>query len=133
QHIGRRYSLEDEVIIGRSSNVSIQIDHNSVSRQHAKIITTGHKSRIEDMGSTNGTFVNDEAVRQMELRDGDLIRVGNVIFKFLSGSNIEAKYHEEIYRLTTIDGLTNAFNKRYFLEALERELNRAHRYRRDVS
>lgn len=133
QNIGRRYSLDSEVIIGRSSTVALQIDHNSVSRQHAKIITQAHKSRVLDLGSTNGTFVNDEAVQEAELRDGDLIRVGNVIFKFLSGTNIEAKYHEEIYRLTTIDGLTNTYNKRYFLEALERELNRSKRYGRELS
>ena len=44
-----------------------------------------------------------------ELRDGDIVRVGQTIFKHLSGSNIETKYHEEIYRLTTIDGLTDGF------------------------
>ena len=66
------------------------------------------------------------------LRDGDLIKIGRTIFKFLTGGNIENAYHEEIYRLTTVDGLTQIFNKRYFLETLEREIARAHRYRRDA-
>ena len=56
------------------------------------------------------------------LENGDQLRCGNTIFKFLSGSNIEAQYHDEIYRLTTTDGLTQIYNKRYFLETLEREL-----------
>ena len=67
------------------------------------------------------------------LGDGDLIKIGRTIFKFLSGGNIERAYHEEIYRLTTIDGLTQIYNKRYFLETLEREIARSSRYRRDMS
>jgi diguanylate cyclase (GGDEF)-like protein len=77
--------------------------------------------------------VNDELIDEYVLRDGDFIKIGRSIFKFLSGNNIENAYHEEIYRLTTIDGLTQVFNKRYFLETLEREIGRAQRYRRDLS
>jgi two-component system cell cycle response regulator len=67
------------------------------------------------------------------LRDGDLIKIGRTIFKFLTGGNIENAYHEEIYRLTTIDGLTQISNKRYFMETLEREIARGHRYQRSLS
>jgi diguanylate cyclase (GGDEF)-like protein len=88
---------------------------------------------MRDLGSTNGTYVNDELIDEYVLRDGDFIKIGRSIFKFLSGNNIENAYHEEIYRLTTIDGLTQVFNKRYFLETLEREIGRAQRYRRDLS
>src|SRR5262249_53482382 len=55
------------------------------------------------------------------------------ILKFLSGADIEAQYHEEIYRLTIIDGLTQTHNRRYLLEALEREHMRAQRHDRDLS
>ena len=72
--------------------------------------------------ATNGTYINDELIDEYLLRDGDFIKVGRCIFKFLSGSNIENAYHEEIYRLTTIDGLTQIYNKRYFQETLEREI-----------
>jgi diguanylate cyclase (GGDEF)-like protein len=85
------------------------------------------------MGSTNGTYINDELVDECVLRDGDLLKVGRCIFKFLSGTNIENAYHEEIYRLTTVDGLTQIFNKRYFQEALGREIGRAYRYHRELS
>jgi len=131
ENIGRRHPLEHpEIIIGRSETTHLQVNQESVSRQHAKLQTTEGSTTISDLGSTNGTFVNNDRVDRAELRDGDLVRIGQTIFKYLSGSNIEAKYHEEIYRLTTIDGLTQAFNKRYFLETLERELNRALRYSR---
>src|SRR5262249_34048721 len=67
------------------------------------------------------------------LRDRDLVKIGRTIFKFLTGGNIESAYHEEIYRLMTVDGLTQVYNKRYFMETLERELSRSQRYRRDLS
>lgn len=132
--LGKKYNLDrPSLIIGRSSKADIQIDQESVSRNHCKIINTGKTIMVRDLGSTNGTYVNDELVDEYVLRDGDFIKIGRCIFKFLSGSNIENAYHEEIYRLTTIDGLTQVYNKRYFLETLEREMGRAHRYRRDLS
>ena len=60
-----------------------------------------------------------------KLKDGDYLRVGNCIYRFLAGGNVEAEYHEEIYRLTIIDGLTEIHNKRYLLEFLDRELARS--------
>jgi two-component system, cell cycle response regulator len=132
--LGKKYNLDrPSLIIGRSSKADIQIDQESVSRNHCKIINTGKTILLRDLGSTNGTYINDELVDEYVLRDGDFIKVGRCIFKFLSGSNIENAYHEEIYRLTTIDGLTQVYNKRYFLETLEREIGRAQRYRRDLS
>src|SRR5206468_804419 len=57
----------------------------------------------------------------------------NCIYRFLIGGNVEAEYHEEIYRLTIIDALTDIHNKRYFLEFLDRELARSARYERPLS
>ncbi|RMH39468.1 MAG: GGDEF domain-containing protein [Deltaproteobacteria bacterium] len=132
--LGKKYNLDKpSLIIGRSSKADIQIDQESVSRNHCKIINTGKTIMLRDLGSTNGTYVNDELIDEYVLRDGDFIKIGRSIFKFLSGDNIENAYHEEIYRLTTIDGLTQVYNKRYFLETLEREIGRAERYRRDLS
>jgi len=132
--LGKKFNLDQATIsLGRSSKADIQIDQESVSRNHAKIVNTGKSIILRDLGSTNGTYVNDDLIDEYVLRDGDLIKIGRTIFKFLTGGNIENAYHEEIYRLTTIDGLTQIFNKRYFLEMLERELSRAKRYRRELS
>jgi len=132
--LGKKYNLDKpSLIIGRSSKAEIQIDQESVSRNHCKIINTGKTIMLRDLGSTNGTYVNDELIDEYVMRDGDFIKIGRSIFKFLSGNNIENAYHEEIYRLTTVDGLTQIYNKRYFLETLEREIGRAQRYRRELS
>jgi two-component system cell cycle response regulator len=132
--LGKKFNIEGRsMIIGRSSKCDVQIDQESVSRNHCKIVNTGKTALIRDLGSTNGTYVNDDPVDEHVLRDGDLVKIGRTIFKFLTGTNIEHAYHEEIYRLTTVDGLTQVYNKRYFMEVLEREISRSQRYARELS
>jgi len=132
--MGKKYNIEKPtIIIGRSSKSDIQVDQESISRSHAKLVNSGETVVIRDLGSTNGTYVNDELVEECTLRDADLVKIGRTIFKFLTGGNIENAYHEEIYRLTTVDGLTQIFNKRYFMENIERELSRSQRYGRSLS
>ena len=132
--LGRRAALaQGNFEIGRSSKSDLAIDQESISRHHARITFDGKRHVIEDLGSTNGTFVNDTLVKRGGLRDGDQIKVGRSILKYMSGDNIEANYHEEIYRLMTMDALTLTHNRRYFTEALEREFNRSQRYHRALS
>lgn len=132
--LGKKYSLDhDATILGRSSKVHIQVDEDAISRNHAVIEHVNGEVVVRDLNSTNGTYVNDHPVRQHSLTDGDQIKLGRTIFKFLGGSNIEAAYHDEIYRLTTMDGLTQTYNKRHFLRELEREMSRSTRYDRNLS
>jgi two-component system cell cycle response regulator len=133
--LGKKFILEDEEFtIGRDVKNNIVVDLDNVSRRHAKITTRQGRSFLVDLGSTNGTYLNDnEVLEEMPLRTGDYVKVGGSIFKFLSGGNIETLYYEEIYQLTIVDGLTTIHNKRYFLEYLEREMGRCHRYGRPLS
>jgi diguanylate cyclase (GGDEF)-like protein len=132
--MGRRFPLSrDEIVVGRGAECDIQVDRDSVSRRHARVFRAGDNWSVEDLQSTNGTYVNDVPVTKTAIRDADLVKVGAAIFKFLSGSSIEASYHEEIYKLTIVDALTGAHNKRYFLEFLEREIARCAYYRRPLS
>ena len=135
EDLGRKFDLvSEETLIGRTSKAEIQVDQDSVSRNHAKIRVDGTRITIEDMGSTNGTIVNDEHIEDsLRLRNGDLVKIGRTIFKFIASNNIEAAYHDEIYRMTTVDGLTQVFNRRYFEDAIERELSRSRRYTRPLS
>ena len=133
--MGKRYplSVSAAVVIGRGTDCAIHIDDHSVSRKHARVEPTPQGYAAEDLVSTNGTFVNDSPVTRHILRDGDYLRVGNCIYRFLAGGNIEAEYHEEIYRLAIIDGLTDIPNKRYLMEFLTRELARSVRHKRPIS
>jgi diguanylate cyclase (GGDEF)-like protein len=128
-NLGRRYPLDRrEMLVGREGEVDLLLEVASVSRRQAKLFHAVGSWFVEDLNSTNGTFVNEERVKTRALQTNDLVRFGEVILKFLVGSNIEAAYHEEIYRVSIQDGLTGAYNKRYFLEFLDREISRTVRY-----
>jgi diguanylate cyclase (GGDEF)-like protein len=132
--LGKNYPVTDEMItIGRDATATIQIDQENVSRTHCKLETANGTTHIEDLGSTNGTYLNDVPIQRERLRHGDLIKVGGVVFKFISGGNIEGLYHEEIYRMTIVDGLTQVANKRYLLEFLDREISRSIRFGRPLA
>lgn len=133
--MGCRYPMNDKpLMVGRGEDCEIRIQDNSVSRRHAKIEHRAEGFYVSDQNSTNGTFVNDKPLDgAWLLQDGDYVRVGNCIYRYLAGGNIEAEYHEEIYRLTILDGLTQIHNQRYMTEFLEREVARSHRHNRPLS
>src|SRR3954470_9176018 len=133
-HLGKRFELNSTAItVGRGHDCDILLDRDAVSRRHARIERIPEGWRVVDLDSTNGSYVNDVQIHEHTLHDGDRVKIGNAIFKFLTGGNVETAYHEEIYRMTIIDGLTQAYNKRYFIEQLERELARCGRNKRPLS
>ncbi len=132
--LGKRYVLDmSHMRVGRGAENHVVLDGDSVSRRHAHFEQRGAAWCVVDNNSTNGTYVNDVQIRDFqELRNGDRIKIGGTIFKYLSGQDVEAQYHEEIYRMTIIDGLTGAHVKRFFLEALEKEILRSRRHQRPL-
>jgi len=72
-----------EIIVGRSSELDMVLVEDMVSRKHAKITTDEKTVTIQDLGSTNGTFVNGEKIRKVELKDGDRILIGTSIVKLV--------------------------------------------------
>ncbi len=133
--LGKRFVLDRNPLrVGRGADNHIVLEGDSVSRRHAHFERRTNAWYVVDDGSTNGTYVNEEQInRDALLTNSDRIKVGPTILKFLSGADAEAKYHEEIYRMTIVDGLTQIHNKRYLYEALEREVIRARRHDRDLS
>lgn len=139
--IGRRITLgQQRVSVGRARNADLVFEEESVSRNHCQITPLfAHDGMppeawsIEDLQSTNGTLVNDEAIARVNLQHGDQVQIGRNICKFLASGHIESAYHEEIYRLMMSDGLTGLANRRAFEDALNRELSRAARYARPLS
>jgi two-component system, cell cycle response regulator len=132
--MGARYALSDvPVVLGRGNDCDIRINDHSVSRRHARIQPGADGYYAVDLQSTNGTFVNDAPIASTKLHDGDYLRVGNCIYRYLAGGNVEAEYHEEIYRLTIMDALTQIHNQRYLMEFLDRELIRSARHGRPLA
>jgi diguanylate cyclase (GGDEF)-like protein len=132
--LGSRFVLGDSpVLLGRDLKCDICIDDPSVSRHHARFEPQGDGFAVTDLQSTNGTSVNKIPITHSKLKDGDDLRFGNCIYRFLASGNVEAQYHEEIHRLTIIDVLTHIPNRRYLLQVLERELLRSARYQRPLA
>jgi len=133
--LGRRIELPSgEITIGRDDDNAISLPLHTISRRHARLFERDNHHYIEDLDSTNGTLVNEVEIDGAQpLRNGDLVRCGGAVLKFIEGGNIEALYHEEIYRLTITDGLTQIANKRHFADFLEREIARASRHGRPLS
>ncbi|MFZ5470448.1 MAG: FHA domain-containing protein [Myxococcota bacterium] len=89
---GGEYPLKSDkqVVIGRSSELDMVLVEDMVSRKHAKITFSAGKITIEDLGSTNGTFVNGEKIKQARLKEGDRILIGTSILKLVhQGANAQ--------------------------------------------
>ena len=133
--LGKRYPLtETQNVVGRSPTVQIIINEASVSRQHARFVLVGDNVVVEDMGSSNGTFLNDVRTEgQVPLKDGDIVRLGTVLLKFFAHDNVDSVMHDKIYRMATIDAGTQIFNKQYLLDALDSEFKFSSTYSRELS
>ncbi|MET0385228.1 MAG: GGDEF domain-containing protein [Polyangiales bacterium] len=134
--LGRRHVLDQELVtIGRDRENDIVLDSDSVSRRHARVEHREGRIYLTDLDSTNGTYVNDdsEPVRDSQLRRGDQVKIGDTIFKYLSGSDVEAQYHETIFNMTITDGLTDVGNKKRLDQLVQKEIPRAVRHNRELS
>jgi two-component system cell cycle response regulator len=136
EDLGRRYLLSKQsTSIGRGPANDIVLANDCVSRRHVQFEQRNGEVFVVDQSSTNGTFVNDEPQRvgERQLRRGDQVKVGDTIFKFLAGSDVEAQYHEVIFRMTVTDGLTNLCNRKQLDQLLEEEIPRMGKTGRELS
>lgn len=137
QRLGSRYRLSpgSNLEIGRSGAVGISLPEvMSISRKHARLRYLGPVVTLEDLGSTNGTYINGIPVKgRAVLKSGDRFQTAAVHFKFLHEQDVESAYHLAIYELVSRDGLTEIYNKRKYEEEVQREFSRALRHRRPLS
>lgn len=79
------YQLDKErITVGRKPDNDIQIDNLAVSGKHALIITILDDSFLEDLGSTNGTYVNGKLIKKYALKNGDVITIGKHELKYIN-------------------------------------------------
>jgi DNA-binding winged helix-turn-helix (wHTH) protein len=90
---------EGENVIGRDPSCGVWLDQKGVSRRHARVIVKDDVAEIEDLGSTNGTFVSETAISgPRQLRDADVIQIGSVDLKYRSWSPSKPVATERIRR-----------------------------------
>jgi two-component system, cell cycle response regulator len=133
--LGRAYKLgeREQVSIGRGPECPICIEDATISREHAEVRGEPGGRIVADLGSTNGIILNGNRIERSPLRSGDVMRMGAVVLKYLSGGDIENVYHEEVHRISTQDGLTQVANRDFFEWSIEREFSRAKRHQRPLS
>ena len=129
-NVGEMYRLEEgETFLGRGQNATIKLMDDGISRKHARIFQEGGTVVIEDLKSSNGTIVNGAPVATQMLKDGDKIRLGSTtILKFTYNDQLDENFQQQMYEAALRDGLTKAFNKKYFLDRLETEIAYARRH-----
>lgn len=137
RRLGTRYRLGpgETLEIGRSPDAAICLSEvPSLSRRHARLRFHHGIVHLEDLGSRNGTWVNDRRVKGREaLASGDRFQLGAVHFKLLHERDVEHAYHLAIHEMLERDGLTGAFNRRKLGEEGAREISRARRHGRPLA
>lgn len=118
---------KENMVLGREISNDISIPETSISRKHTEFMLTENGVTAKDLGSTNGTFVNDEKLVPNVpriLNEGDHIRCGNTLFKFVRQGQIETRAGLRNYDYST-DSLTGIFNRKAIIETLQEEFTKA--------
>jgi diguanylate cyclase (GGDEF)-like protein len=134
--IGREYRLRRSAsVLGRDEDAVLRVLDERVPRRHALLELIYDPAEqvqrvfITDLQSTNRTYVNGEAVERRELREGDKLRVGDTVLKFVLQDAIDARFHQEIHDRIAYDQLTKLLTKESLYTALEAELRRCAHYK----
>ena len=135
-HAGAMFRIDgDRNVIGRAADATIRLQDEGLSWHHASIRRLAGSYYLEDLGSTNGTFLGQERVRRIRLlEDGDRIGLGrHTVLKLELLDALEAEVSERLYESLVSDPLTGAYNRLAFDDRLKAELAFAARHRTEVS
>lgn len=123
---GKTINFNKKVIkIGRSKSNDLVLHDQKVSKEHCEIRITLNDELIideiilQDLFSTNGTYLNDEYIEQKVLRFGDKIRIGTTVLLFKSSDEVEETYHSKLFNIATTDPLTGLLNRRSILNEMD--------------
>lgn len=127
--VGQIFELnKPELLVGRADACDLKIEDNSISRNHFKLYVQDGQLRLEDLGSTNGTYVNGEETQQIELHDGDRIQISPAtILEVAYLDQAELTAEQQRYEKGVKDPGTGVYNKGFFLDRLADEFSFAKR------
>ncbi|HLU68028.1 MAG TPA: GGDEF domain-containing protein, partial [Kofleriaceae bacterium] len=131
QNVGEMYKIAGEqMTLGRGGGADVRLVDEGISRFHCRIRSEGGELLVEDLQSRNGTFLNGERITTRRLEDGDKIQLGRTtVLKFSFHDQLEESFQRKMFDSALRDGLTRAYNKRYFLDRLQSEMRFALRHR----
>ena len=133
---GQVFTLDtDETTIGRGREAQVRVEDVGISRAHSRVVRTmDGKFVVDDLGSTNGTFVGGRKIERAELHTGDRIQIGpNVVLRFSILDEAEEQLAHQLYEASTKDGLTKVYNRKYFVERMAAEVAYSHRHKSPLS
>jgi diguanylate cyclase (GGDEF)-like protein len=118
--------LDGETIVGRNPDCTIPLEFQGISRKHFKVQVTGDNAIVQDLGSANGTFVNNTKIENgLTLNKGDMVKLGSIALKYLPKGDTERLTYDKLHLEANTDGLTGCFNKMYFNNALDLEVKKS--------
>ena len=103
------YLTKDVVTAGKLSTNDIPLNDNSVSRTHCKFVKTKTGCKIQDLGSTNGTYVNGKKVKEKALSEGDTITIGRTMLSVLTVSRGESFSDVDDQKISMVIPLSDEF------------------------
>ncbi len=134
-HAGHVTSLDGpEVRIGRHADNAVVVDDEGMSRLHARVYYEDAAYWVEDLDSSNGTYVNGRRVGKESLSDGAVIQLGpRVCFRFSITDENQERILRQLFESSVRDALTGAYNRHFFFERLQAELSYAGRHNSQTS
>lgn len=124
----------DRFGLGRHPDNQACVDDDGISRFHARISIDKTKYWVEDLGSSNGTYINGRRITSCELNNGDTLNLGpRVSFRFSAATEHEERALKQLYEASVRDPLTGAFNRHYFSSQLTSEFAYAARHEHPLS
>jgi diguanylate cyclase (GGDEF)-like protein len=124
---GSIFNLETgDTVVGRNPDCTISLDFHGVSRRHFTISANEEEVTVTDLGSANGTYLNNLKLESPStLKRGDIIKIGAIAMKFLPKGDPERLTYDKLHEEASTDGLTRCFNKTYFNNQLELEVKKS--------
>ena len=128
---GQTIPLSDsEMSFGRSRDCDVRLMDPGISRRHCRIVPRGRSYTIEDLDSTNGTFVNGERIKRAKLTGGERAQIGpDVVVRLAFEDETEEALARQLYEASTRDPLTRAYTRKFFAERFSAEVAYAQRHK----
>ncbi|MCB9655157.1 MAG: FHA domain-containing protein [Deltaproteobacteria bacterium] len=101
---GTSFDCETSLVIGRADDCDVSIPDQRLSRHHARLVISGTQLFVEDLGSPNGTRVNERRLRRSALKDGDIVSMGRTRFRVCADAGVAEDTHPEIVKAVRRDG-----------------------------